>query len=141
MLHDPVLILSANASLQVLAAGLLGAFMLVPMQPWASGLKAKLNPKALLSAHLDWLMLAFMQWGAALVMTQWPHLRSPLTAWLLVFGGWANATPYLFRGVGINAFALAGGWKQRAAASLGGVSSVALLIAWSRVAWGLLFVG
>ena len=135
MNDDPLRWLSANASAQVLIASLLGVVMLVPMQPWASGLKAKMNFKALLSAHLDWLMLAFMQWGAVMTMTWWPTARSSTVAGLLIFGGWVNATPYLFRAFGLDAFVLAGRWPQRAAASLGGISSLAIIAGWSIICW------
>ena len=133
MPHDPRLLLSANASVQVLVSSLLGAAMLIPMQPWAAGLKAKVHMRALLSAHLDWLMLAFMQWGAVLTMTNWPATRSSTVAILLVAGGWANALPYLFRAFGVNAFVLAGGRGQRAAAMLGALSSAAIIVAWALV--------
>jgi hypothetical protein len=130
---DPLKLLAANASAQVLAASLLGVAMLIPMQPWAKKLRPGLNAKALLSAHLDWLMLAFMQWGAAFTMLQWPQTRSLWVAWLLMFGGWVNALPYLFRGAGIDAFVFGGRWPQRVAASLSGVSSLAIIVAWSMV--------
>ncbi len=87
--------------------------------------------RSLLSAHLDWYMLAFMQWGAAWLMHQWPVTQSSFAAWLLVFGGWTNALPYLLRGAGINAFAFAGDGRQRAAAAISGASALAILIAWS----------
>jgi hypothetical protein len=135
MTSDPVLLLSANASAQVLVSSLLGAAMLIPMQPWAAGLKAKVNLRALLSTHLDWLMLAFMQWGAAVTMMHWPVTRSLPTAVLLIAGGWANALPYLFRAFGINAFAMTGGLVQRAAAALSGLSSTAIIAAWGLVCW------
>lgn len=135
MTHEAISILSANASAQVLVSSLLGAAMLIPMQPWATGLKAKVNMRALLSTHLDWLMLAFMQWGAVLTMMHWPATRSLAIAILLVAGGWANALPYLFRGFGINAFALTGSRVQRAAATLGALSSAAIIVAWTLVCW------
>ncbi len=133
MLENPIRLLVANAAFQVLAASLLGVVMLIPMQPWAKALKMKLDFKSMLSTHLDWLMLAFMQWGAAAVMNLWPETQATWVSWLLVFGGWMNVAPYVFRGFGINAFVLGGGKKQLAAAGLSGLSSLSLIIAWSRL--------
>lgn len=134
MTTDPIRLLTANAALQVLASSVLGFLMLIPMQPWAKGLREKVPMKALLSTHLDWLMLAFMQWGATLVMTQWPESKLLWVAWLLVIGGWANVAPYLFRGAGIDAFAFAGRPVQLFAAGLSFISAAGLLVAWAAIA-------
>ncbi|HEX2571319.1 MAG TPA: hypothetical protein VH877_17305 [Polyangia bacterium] len=139
---DPVLILAANGSAQILVSSLLGVFMLVPLQPWAKAkgslLWARGNAKALLAVHLDLLMLAFMQFAAAFVLGRWPLARGHTIAWLLVFGGWVNPSPYLFRALGINAFVLGGPWPQRLAAGLGGVSVLSILTAWTLVLAALL---
>lgn len=129
---DPVLILVANGSAQILVSSLLGVFMLIPQQPWARG-RPRFNAKALLAVHLDLLMLAFMQFAAAFVLSRWLFVYGPAIAWLLVFGGWVNPSPYLFRGFGINAFVLGGPWPQRLAAGLGGVSVLAILTAWTMI--------
>jgi hypothetical protein len=129
---DPVLVLATNGSAQILVSSLLGVFMLVPLQPWAKG-RPRVNAKALLAVHLDLLMLAFMQFAAAFVLGRWPLARGHIVAWLLVFGGWVNPSPYLFRGFGINAFVLGGPWPQRLAAGLGGLSVLAILTAWTMV--------
>lgn len=131
MTSDPTLLLAFNAGAQVLVSSLLGSFMLVPMQPWGRRLAGRVNMKALLSTHLDWLMLAFMQWGAAFVMDRWSGTRSLLVAALLAFGGWTNPVPYLLRGFGINAFVLGGDLKQRISATIAGLSSLSIIIAWS----------
>jgi hypothetical protein len=133
MSFDPVFVLALNGAAQVLVSSLLGSLMLIPMQPWGRKLAGRVNMKALLSTHLDWYMLAFMQWGAAWIMKEWPAARSELTCVLLVFGGWTNALPYLLRGFGINAFVLAGDATQRIAASIAGASALAILVAWVRV--------
>lgn len=132
---DPVLLLCFNASLQILVSCLLGVAMLIPLQPWARGLARGFDYKSVGHAHLDWLMLAFMQFGAAFVMKQWPPVGDLTTAVLLMFGGWMNATPYLFRAFGVNAFVLAGDLRQILATSLAGVSSMAVLVAWFRMVW------
>jgi hypothetical protein len=126
----PQLLLAANGAFQIIVSCVLGFVMLVPMQPWGKALAPRLNLRSMLAAHLDWIMLAFMQWGASYIMSTWPHSASMPCAWLLVFGGWTNPTPYLLRGFGLNAFVLAGSSKQRIAASIGGLSSLAILIAW-----------
>jgi hypothetical protein len=137
MRFDPVAVLTVNAAAQVFVSSLLGWLMLLPLQPWGGALK-RLDLKALRSTHLDWLMLAFMQWGAAFVMSRFPAAASVLAAGLLVFGGWANALPYLFRGFGIDAFVLAGPPKRFAPASLAGLSSLAITVAWAKVLLGVL---
>jgi len=134
---DPVWALSCNAAAQVLVSSLLGTLMLIPMQPWGRKLAPKLNMRALLSTHLDWYMLAFMQWGAAFMMDRWPQLRSADVAALLMFGGWVNALPYLVRGFGLNAFVMGGGLLHRTAAAIAGVSVAAILAAWGVLLWGM----
>jgi hypothetical protein len=135
---DPVFVLAFNAGAQVLVSSLLGSFMLIPMQPWfheiaGRKLAGRVNMKSLLATHLDWYMLAFMQWGAAFIMSRWPHTASLWVAWLLVFGGWTNALPYLLRGFGVNAFVMAGGALQRICAGIAGLSVLAILTAWVTI--------
>jgi len=135
---DPVHLLATNAALQVLVSSLLGSLMLIPMQPWGKRWMARVNMKALLATHMDWYMLAFMQWGAAFLMDRWPTTASEPVAWLLVFGGWTNALPYLLRGFGVNAFVMGGSGLQRISAGVAGLSVLAILIAWSTLAWQML---
>jgi hypothetical protein len=131
----PVKLLVVNASIQILVSSLLGFLLLIPMQPWGKNfLKKVRNLHDLRSTHLDWLMLAFMQYGAAFAIMHLPITRPYLIAGLLVFGGWMNATPYFVRGIwGINAFSMSGNGKQIVAASLGLISVIAILIAWSLI--------
>lgn len=135
MAFDPVVALSCNAAMQVLVSSLLGSFMLIPMQPWGKRLAPHLNMKALLATHLDWYMLAFMQWGAAFMMMNWPVVREPWLAVLLMFGGWVNALPYLLRGFGLNAFVMAGSALQRVSAGIAGLSVLAILASWATILW------
>lgn len=137
-MNEPLRLLTGNAALQVLVSCLLGFAMLIPRQPWAKRLAPHFDQKALLSVHLDWLMLAFMQWGAVLVMTQWPGAAQPWVAWLLVAGGWLNVLPYWCRAFPIDAFVLAGPPVQLLAASVSGLSATGLLVAWGRLAWEIL---
>jgi hypothetical protein len=127
-------LLAFNASLQIVFSSSLGFVMLVPMQPWGRRLRLPVERKALLAAHLDWLMLAFMQMGAAFVLDRWSLGAHRAIAWLLVLGGWVNPVPYLLRGAGIDAFVLAGSTKQRLAATLSGVSALSILVAWVLLA-------
>jgi hypothetical protein len=130
MPHDPTALLAFNAALQILVSSVLGVLMLVPMQPWGRALRGRVNAKALLATHLDWLMLAFMQLGAAFLFARWPVTARPGVAWMLVFGGWVNPLPYLVRGFGIDAFVFAGPPVQRAAALVAAVSVAAIVTAW-----------
>ena len=128
-------LLALNASLQILVSSILGVLMLVPLQPWARGWGQILRSKGVTSTHLDWLMLAFMQTTAAFLLDRWP-IPSDVAwtaAWLLVFGGWINAVPYLLRSFGINAFVLAGPLHQRLWASVAGLSVLALVVGWGLI--------
>jgi hypothetical protein len=127
---EPATLLAFNAALQILVSSLFGLLMLVPMQPWGRKLRARLNAKALLATHLDWLMLAFMQLGASFIFTRWPVTAGVGVARMLVFGGWVNPLPYLLRGFGLDAFVFAGGLVQRAAALVAAVSVTAIITAW-----------
>ena len=73
---NSVQLLSCNAALQVLVSSLLGTLMLIPMQPWGKRVAARINMKSLLATHMDWYMLAFMQFGAAFIMDRWPSTAS-----------------------------------------------------------------
>lgn len=138
MSFDPVHALSCNAAGQVLASSLLGSFMLIPMQSWGKKLLPHINMKSLLATHLDWYMLAFMQWGAAFMMTRWSVLNEPWIAALLMFGGWINPLPYLLRGFGLNAFVMGGSAVQRLSAGVAGLSVLAILVAWVTILWRML---
>lgn len=131
----PVKLLVVNASIQILVSSLLGFLLLVPMQPWGKNfLKNVRNIHDLRSTHLDWLMLAFMQYGAAFALMHLSITKPGLIAGLLVFGGWMNASPYLVRGIwGINAFSLSGDGKQIFAASIGLISVLSILTAWALI--------
>jgi hypothetical protein len=131
---DVVRILLVNATLQVFASSLLGFVMLLPLQPWVPAFVKRLPPpKALLPVHLDLYMLAFMQALAAFAMLHvgMPH-RAILVAGLLIFGGWMNPLPYLFRLFKVNAFVFGpgGGLRQWAAAALAGLSAAGIVAAW-----------
>lgn len=134
---DPIELLAFNAALQVLVSSLLGTLMLIPLQPWGKRMASRLNMKSLLATHMDWYMLAFMQWGAAFIMWRWSSTASELVAWLLVFGGWTNALPYLLRGFGINAFVMGGNWLQRISAGIAGLSVLAIITSWTILCWQL----
>lgn len=130
---DPVQLLAWNASAQIAFSSLLGWLMLVPRQPWGGRFR-RLGARDFTAAHLDWLMLAFMQLGAsyALARRAVPHAQ-----WIgvaLVIGGWINPVPYVLRGFGVDAFVFAGDWKQRASAGLSGLSSALIAAAWITIA-------
>jgi hypothetical protein len=130
MSRDPAALLAFNAALQILVSSLLGVLMLVPMQPWGRALRSRVNAKALLATHLDWLMLAFMQLGASFIFSRWPATAGDGPAWMLVFGGWINPLPYLVRGFGIDAFVFAGPPVQRTAALIAAASVAMIIAAW-----------
>ncbi|UQA54915.1 hypothetical protein [Polyangium aurulentum] len=131
---DPSRLLALSAAAQLLFSSLLGVFMLVLMQPWGQAF-ARRAPRLrdLGSAHLDWIVLALMQFGAAYALGCFPVPRAMLAAVLLVIGGWLNPLPYIARGLGINAFVLGGGRKQIAFALLGALSSAAIVAGWGMI--------
>ncbi len=123
--------LLVSAALEILASCLLGYLMLVPMQPWARGLREKWpSTKAIMSVHLDMVMLALMQVAAAFGMTAIPGAHDRTIAELLIASGWANFMPYAWRIFGVNAFALAGRPLQRFAAFTSFLGTVALTGGW-----------
>jgi len=135
--HGPTKWLLASAALEILASSLLGYIMLIPMQPWARGLREKWpSARAIMSVHLDMIMLALMQVAAAFGMTVFPSAHDSLYAVLLVTSGWLNVTPYAWRLVGVNAFALAGHSLQRFAALTSFAGTVALTAGWIGLLMG-----
>lgn len=125
-----VLVLSAGMA--ILWSSVLGLFMMAPHIELARRLNAtkRINFRHLLSAHLDWLMLAFMQTTAAVLIFVF-QLEPPIWIVLgLIFGGWMNAVPYFLRAFGVNAFVWGGGLIQKTANFLGGVSVLLLILTW-----------
>lgn len=137
MNHGPTQWLLVSAAIEIITSCLLGFVMLVPMQPWASGLRARWPPtRALMSVHLDLVMLALMQAAAGLGMRAIPGHSDRLAAVLLIVSGWLNVTPYAWRIAGVNAFALAGGPLQLFAALLSFAGTLALTSGWCCLLWG-----
>ena len=131
MTHSPQHLLFVSAALEFIASCLLGFVMLIPMQPWARGLRERWPPaRAIMSVHLDLVMLALMQAAAGAAVFALPGNHDRVVAWLLVASGWLNVTPYAWRLVGVNAFAMAGGPLQRFAAATSLVGTLALTGGW-----------
>jgi len=131
MAHSPQQVLFVSAALEFIVSCGLGFVMLIPMQPWARGLRERWPPaRALMSVHLDLVMLALMQAAAGAAVFVLPRPHDGLAAVLLVTSGWLNVTPYAWRLVGVNAFALSGGPLQRFAALTSLLSTLALTGGW-----------
>lgn len=125
-------LLALNAALQIAFSSALGFAMLIPLQPWGQRAGKLLRSRLMTAAHLDWFMLAFMQVTAAFLLDRWP-VDAPVAAAvaaLLVAGGWLNPVPYVLKAAGIDAFVWAGPPRQKIAASVAGLSSLAILVAW-----------
>jgi hypothetical protein len=135
------LALLKNAAAQILVASLLGWWMLVPLQPWGKRFAGLISAKALLAAHLDWILLALTQGLAAAINHFHPLESQALLTGALIAGGWLNALPYLFRGVGVDAFVFDGPLRQRLATTLSGASALVLTVAWADICWQLFVVG
>lgn len=126
-----LLLLSGAAS--ILWSSLLGLYMMIPHigSPALSRLTKGVNLRQLLSAHLDWIMLALMQALAAGMIFAF-DITPPV--WVVagfIYGNWMNAMPYFLRAFGINAFVFGGGIVQRTFAFLGGISVLTLIICWA----------
>ena len=131
MKYGPMQWLLVSAALEFLTSCLLGYVMLVPMQPWAGKLREKWpKPHALLSVHLDLVMLALMQIAAGLGMKAIPGAHDSLVAGFLIASGWLNVTPYAWRLVRVNAFVLGGGPLQIFASLTSFISTVLLTGGW-----------
>jgi len=131
---DPVHLLIRNAAAQITFTMLLGWLMLIPRQRrQPEGRLHALLKRDFTAAHVDWLMLAFMQLGAAFLFSQHRVSHGRLIAVALVFGGWVNPVPYAMRAFGVNAFRLGGDWKQALSALLSATSSLALTVAWVAI--------
>jgi len=128
--------LLVSAGLEMMASILLGYVMLIPMQPWAKGLRDRWPGRAVMSVHLDLVMLSLMQFAAAAGTYVLPRQHDALVAPLLIISGWLNVLPYAWRLVGVNAFALAGGALQKTAALVSLVGTLML-----TAGWGLLITG
>jgi len=120
-----------SGTLELFVSSVLGLLLLIPMQPWGKNfLRMVKNPADLRSTHIDWLMLAFLQFAVAFGLSQMEPSYEGWVVSLVIFGSWMNATPYLVRGLwGINAFSLSGDWKQVLSACLGLVSVASILTA------------
>lgn len=130
-MFDPVHLLMVSASAQMTFVCLLGWVMLVPRQfGTAAGALRALSKRDFTAAHVDWVLLALAQLGAALLLTQHPIPHARWVAAALVFGGWLNPVPYVLRAFGVNAFRFGGDRWQRLSAALAGTSSLALTGAW-----------
>lgn len=107
---SPTEFLMRSATLQILFTTLLGWAMLVPHQVWGNGsaFATRLRSRDVTSAHVDWVMLALVQFAAAYAMS----LKSPPQAYIasrcLVFNGWVAPAVYLAKAWGINGFRLDG---------------------------------
>lgn len=104
--------------------------MLIPMQPWGRKWVKGLNFKQIGAAHLDWIMLGLMQGLAAGLIILFSIAPPAWSVWAMIIGGWLNPLAYVFRAFGVDAFSFAGKPLQRAAAALGGVTSVFIAAAW-----------
>ena len=111
-------------------SSVLGFMMLLPMQPWAPKVPRTINFKQVGAAHLDWIVLGLMLGLAAAVIQVYSITPSIFVVVSLSVGAWMNPLPYVFRAFGINAFVLGGSAVQRAAASLGLLSSLGILYGW-----------
>lgn len=128
---DAARLLIFSGSAAVFFSSLMGVAMLIPMQPWGRHLVKGLNFRQIGAAHLDWIMLGLMQAMAGGLIAAFALVPASWVVWAMIIGGWLNPLPYLFRAFGVDAFALAGGPLQRAAALLGGFSATLIVVSWA----------
>ncbi|KQZ73801.1 hypothetical protein ASE06_15805 [Sphingopyxis sp. Root214] len=126
--------LALSGSISIFFSAWIGVIMLFPRRPNRdAGEAGGVNFKQIGAAHIDWIMLGLMQGLAGLLILLFAITPAPYVLWLMAFGAWLNPLPYVFRAFGINAFVFAGGPVQRSAATLGGLSSTAILVSWSLI--------
>ena len=90
--------LLVSAGLEMMASILLGYLMLIPMQPWAKSFRDRWpSGRAIMSVHLDLVMLSLMQVAAATGTYVLPRLHDSQVAPLLIISGWLNVLPYAWR--------------------------------------------
>lgn len=134
-----------SGALAIVWSSFLGLFMMIPHLRSNALTQATrgVNFRQLLSAHLDWIMLAFMQGLAAGLLVLFDLAIQFWVVASLIFGGWMNAVPYFLRAFGINAFVFGGGLIQKVANVLGGISVAAVTVAWAMLVWssGMLLFG
>lgn len=130
--------LALSGSISIFFSAWIGVIMLFPRRPDPGSSAAPgVNFKQIGAAHLDWIMLGLMQGLAGLLILLFAVTPAPYVLWMMAFGAWLNPLPYVVRAFGINAFVFAGGPLQRSAATLGGLSSTAILASWSMIFWAI----
>lgn len=137
---SPTDFLLLSGTLQVLFTTLLGCLMLIPHQVWGndSAFAVRLRSRDVTMAHVDWVMLALVQFAAAYAMS----LKSPEQAFIvsrcLVFNGWIAPAVYLAKAWGINGFRLDGKRGVDTLLGLAGlVGVIAFTYGWAQIvlAW------
>lgn len=138
----PAELLLSSFVLQTAWTTLLGWAMLLPHQPWAKDLAfaRKLRSKDVTSAHVDWVLLALVQVGAAVVMPLCEaRLANPrVVAYCLIWNGWCAPVVYLLKAFDINGFRATGKPGMESLLALMGFSgTVAFTYAWVQIvrAW------
>lgn len=128
--------------LQIAWTTLLGWIMLLPHQPWAKdlALARMLRSKDVTAAHVDWIVLALVQVGAAIVIPRCEaRLSNPhVVAWCIICSGWYAPTVYFLKAFGINGFRATGKPNVESLVGLMGVSgTMAFTFAWAQIvrAW------
>ncbi|MBL1430583.1 MAG: hypothetical protein COA60_003555 [Robiginitomaculum sp.] len=129
-----LLLFSGGAA--ILFSSLLGVLMLMPLQAHEPKKKAGVNFKHIGAAHLDWIILGLMQGLAGALIWVFALDVSLMVLGLMIFGGWINPLAYVFKAFGVNAFQFSGGAVQQFAAALGGLSSLAIIVAWTLILFG-----
>lgn len=124
---EAVRLLTFSGTFAILFSSAFGFVMLIPLQPWGKEMLKKVNWKQIGHAHLDWIILGLMQGLVGGLIAVFELNPPQLAVWAVVVGGWMNALPYLFRGLGINAFSLSGGFFQITTALMGLFSSCAIV--------------
>lgn len=137
---SPTDFLLLSGTLQILFTTLLGWLMLIPHQVWGndSAFAVRLRSRDVTMAHVDWVLLALVQFAAAYAMS----LKSPEQAFIvsrcLVFNGWVAPAVYLAKAWGINGFRLDGRRGVDTLLGLAGlVGVIAFTYGWAQIvlAW------
>ncbi len=133
---DATLFLVRSGLLQIAWTTLLGWLMLLPHQAYAPALAVRLRSEGVRHAHVDWVMLALVQFAAAYALTLRKVPDADFCGRLIAFNAWYAPVVYFLRPWGINGFRLDGKKViDTVVGSLGFVGICAFTYGWGQIAW------
>jgi len=112
--------------------------MIIPHQSWTRGWLKSLRSHHVAAAHVDWVLLSLVKFGAAYLLTLRPVPNGEVVARLIDFSGWVAPTTYFMKTWGVNGFNLDGKKFVDTVVGLAGfAATTSFTYAWFKivVAW------